>query len=98
MWVEKQAAQKANQQAFFKFQSTRTETHVPPPPATANFDAETPEQRLRRYQMMWATPTCRQGIRGAIAAHPEWGLLIGKEGPEVASDEISSRVLLVSRG
>jgi hypothetical protein len=43
----------------------------------------TPEQRLAKYQAMWQAPVCRKGIKEAIAAHPEWGLTIDKDGPEV---------------
>lgn len=42
----------------------------------------TPEQRLAKYQAMWQAPVCRKGIKEAIAAHPEWGIQIGKAGPE----------------
>jgi hypothetical protein len=49
------------------------------------------EERLAKYQSMWQTPVCRKGIREAIAAHPQWGIQIGKEGPELAEDQTLSQ-------
>ncbi|MDJ0704783.1 MAG: hypothetical protein QNJ46_15985 [Leptolyngbyaceae cyanobacterium MO_188.B28] len=40
-----------------------------------------PEQRLKRYQMLWQTPTCRRGVTAAIKTNPQWGLEIGPNGP-----------------
>lgn len=45
---------------------------------------ETLEKRLVRYQHQWSIPACRPGIQKVIAQHPEWGIFIGRSGPEVA--------------
>lgn len=58
------------------------------PPATESLEM-TLAQRLAKYQSMWQVPTCRRGIQVAIAAHPEWGLQIGKAGPERIGESVA---------
>jgi|GEM_PF-3400321 len=57
------------------------QTH-PSPPGLPPPVQETPIERLRRYQQLWQSPACRPGIRQAIAQHPDWGLVLGPEGPQ----------------
>jgi hypothetical protein len=77
LWIEKNAKKRSLQQGFLKYREGLERTRIPPPPPPPpSFEIEklSPEQRLAKYQTMWATPQCRPGIRRAIAEHPEWGL------------------------
>jgi hypothetical protein len=51
---------------------------LPPPPALY----ETPQERLERFRQLWKTPARQKGIRKAIRDNPQWGFVIGPDGPQ----------------
>jgi hypothetical protein len=63
-------------------ETATTHQTCPNPPELPPPVQETPAQRLRRYQQLWQNPICRPGIRQAIAHNPDWGLVLGPEGPQ----------------
>ncbi|MBL1178807.1 hypothetical protein [Pantanalinema sp. GBBB05] len=87
-WIRKQGHILYPQYVAWKFRQT---VLAEPAPTSAPLATELPEltlaQRLAKYQNLWQIPTCRKGIRLVIAAHPEWGLQIGKAGPEIIGEK-----------
>lgn len=87
-WIRKQGHILYPQYVAWKFRQT---VLAEPAPTSAPLATELPEltlaQRLAKYQNLWQIPTCRRGIRVVIAAHPEWGLQIGKAGPEIIGEK-----------
>lgn len=63
-------------------ETATTHQTCPNPPELPPPVQETSTERLRRYQQLWQNPICRPGIRQAIAHNPDWGLVLGSEGPQ----------------
>jgi hypothetical protein len=99
-WIRKQGhilyhqylTWKQKQEQLAKQQETGT-TEVPPPPSPA-VETMTPQMWLERYQQMWqAGPgvqpyICQamaEGRSATPAQHPERGLQMGQNGPELVS-------------
>lgn len=84
-WIERHGIQ-----LYAEYQSWLTEPQRSPrentgPPPLPPIEEETPTSRLRRYQQLWESPTCRKGIRKAIEDNPNWNLEIGPNGPQEVS-------------
>jgi hypothetical protein len=43
-----------------------------------------PQQHLARLQPMWRFPRHREFVTSRVKANPEWGIVIGADGPELA--------------
>ena len=81
-WIRKQRVQLfAEYQAWLAAPQSSPTAHTGPPPPPP-IDEETPEERLRRYQQLWANPICRSGIRKTIDDNPDWNFEIGPDGPQ----------------
>jgi hypothetical protein len=52
--------------------------------ATEPIPVITPEHHLARLKSMWGWPKHHQFVRGRVAANPDWGIVIGADGPELA--------------
>lgn len=42
-----------------------------------------PQQHLARLKSMWGWPKHHQFVRDRVAANPDWGIVIGADGPEL---------------
>ena len=60
---------------FVKWQKSRTEIAVSTTPIPI-FEVETIDQKRRRLIKLWESIPCRPGIRNAIAAYPDLGLVV----------------------
>ncbi|HEY9661594.1 MAG TPA: hypothetical protein V6C65_24315 [Allocoleopsis sp.] len=94
LWIEKNAKKQSLQKAFLKTQERSIRTTVPPPlPPLVENSLEpqemTPQARLEKYRVLWATPLLRDGIKRQIEAHPEWGLELGEAGPQLRAGGVT---------
>ena len=81
-WIKKQRVQLYAEYQMWLAAPQRSPTAYTGPPSLPPIDAETPAERLRRYQQLWTNPICRSGIRQTIDDHPHWNLTIGPDGPQ----------------
>jgi hypothetical protein len=81
-WIEKHEVQLYAEYLTWLAGPQRGPTAHTGPPPPPPIDEETPAERLRRYQQLWQTPICRNGIRRAIEENPDWNVEIGPDGPQ----------------
>ena len=81
-WIRKHRVQLyAEYQTWLQGQHRGISADPQPPPLPPP-RAESPAERLQRYQQLWQTPICRNGIRKVIEDNPDWNLTIGPNGPQ----------------
>ncbi|MGB3311543.1 MAG: hypothetical protein WBG32_10930 [Nodosilinea sp.] len=81
-WIEKHGVQLyAEYQSWLAAPQRSPTAHTGPPPLPPPEEV-TPADRLKRYQQLWQTPICRNGIRKTIEDNPDWNLEIGPDGPQ----------------
>lgn len=77
-WIRKQGTQ-----LYTEYQQwVEAQNRTAQPPSREPEAEETPTSRLTRYQQLWPNAVCRPGITKAIADNPQWGLVIGPNGPQ----------------
>lgn len=81
-WLDRNRNKKSHRKQFLKYKEALMRASIPQPAAAAIFEfASESEQRLQTLRHWWDDGGAVR-VRASIAAHPEWNLRIGQDGPE----------------